>query len=182
MDILIDNPNASTQLNAMLQAFPDLLFTLDANGVILDYKAGDTASMLFTPPEVFIDQRVEAVLPRELAANLLKALKEIKIKREMISFEYSLREGDSERWFEARLIPSSQGQAFVVVRDATRHRQAEEKIKSQLKRMAALRAIDLAISSSLDLNLALSVVLSQVTAQLNVDAADILLLSSAKPA
>ncbi len=178
MDILIDNPNASTQLNAMLQAFPDLLFTLDANGVILDYKAGDTASMLFTPPEVFIDQRVEAVLPRELAANLLKALKEIKIKREMISFEYSLREGDSERWFEARLIPSSQGQAFVVVRDATRHRQAEEKIKSQLKRMAALRAIDLAISSSLDLNLALSVVLSQVTAQLNVDAADILLLSS----
>jgi HD-GYP domain-containing protein (c-di-GMP phosphodiesterase class II) len=43
--------------------------------------------------------------------------------------------------------------------------------------MAALRAIDLAISSSLDLNLALSVVLSQVTAQLNVDAADILLLN-----
>ena len=53
----------------------------------------------------------------------------------------------------------------------------KEKIKSQLKRMAALRAIDLAISSSLDLNLALSVVLSQVTAQLNVDAADILLLN-----
>ncbi len=66
---------------------------------------------------------------------------------------------------------------MVVVRDATRHKQAEEKFNSQLKRIAALRAIDLAISSSLDLHLALSVVLSQVTAQLVVDAADILLFN-----
>jgi HD-GYP domain-containing protein (c-di-GMP phosphodiesterase class II) len=43
--------------------------------------------------------------------------------------------------------------------------------------MAALRAIDLAISSSLDLHLALSVVLSQVTSQLVVDAADVLLFN-----
>jgi putative nucleotidyltransferase with HDIG domain len=178
MDILIDNqPNASTQLDAILQAFPDLLFTLNESGIILDYKAGDAASMLFTPPEAFIGQRVDIALPRELASNLLKALHQIKIKRETVSFEYSLGQAETERWFEARLVPSSQGQSFVVVRDATRHKQAEEKIKSQLKRMAALRAIDLAISSSLDLNLALSVVLSQVTAQLEVDAADILLLN-----
>ena len=178
MAILIDNlPNASTQLNAVLQAFPDLLFILDESGIILDYKAGDAASMLFTPPEVFIGQRIEAALPRELAESLLKALQQIRKNREIISFEYSFGQGDTERWFEGRLVPSSQGQAFVVVRDATRHKQAEEKIKSQLKRMASLRAIDLAISSSLDLNLALSVVLSQVTAQLGVDAADILLLN-----
>ena len=178
MDILIDNlPSSSTQLNAILQAFPDLLFTLDESGTILDYKAGDAASLLFTPPKVFIGQRVEDALPRELAASLLNALQQIRKNRETISFEYSLGQADAERWFEARVVPSSQGQFFVVVRDATRHKQAEEKIKSQLKRMAALRAIDLAISSSLDLNLALSVVLSQVTAQLSVDAADILLLS-----
>ena len=66
----------------------------------------------------------------------------------------------------------------MVVRDATRHKEAEEKVKSQLKRMASLRAIDLAISSSLDLHLALSVILSQVTAELGADAADILLLNS----
>ncbi len=179
MGILLDNlPSASTQLDAILQAFPDLLFTLDDNGIILDYKAGDSASMLFAPPEVFIGQKVRDVLPRELADSVLKALQQIRKKREIISFEYSLGEADTERWFEARLVPSLQGHSFVVVRDATRHKQAEVKIKSQLKRMAALRAIDLAISSSLDLNLALSVVLSQVTSQLGVDAADILLLNT----
>ena len=178
MDMLLDKlPSASTQLNAILQAFPDLLFTLDESGIILDYKASDSAARYFTPPEAFIGQRIGEVLPRELAGSLLNALQRTRTERGTLSFEYSLVQAGSERWFEARMVPASAGQFIVVIRDATRHKLAEEKIKTQLKRMGALRAIDLAISSSLDLNLALSVVLSQVTAQLNVDAADILLLN-----
>ena len=178
--MLLDNlPNASTQLNAIFQAFPDMLFTLDEKGIILDYKAGgDTALMLFSPPQAFLGQQIQDVLPRELVTNLMKAVEQSRETKETVSFEYSLRQADTNRWFEARLVPAPRGQVIVVIRDATRHKQAEEKVKFQLKRLAALRAIDLAISSSLDLNLALSVVLSQVTAQLNVDAADILLLNS----
>lgn len=55
-------------------------------------------------------------------------------------------------------------------------KQAEERIRRQLDRLSALRSIDLAITSSLDLRVTLSVLLDQVTAQLQVDAADILLL------
>lgn len=168
--------NASAQLNAIFQAFPDLLFTLDEAGTILDYKAGAAISTLFAPPEAFIGQRVGDVLPREFAETLLNALEEFKKSHQTVSFEYTLRQGGTQRWFEARLVPADK-QIVLVVRDATRHKQAEEKFNSQLKRIAALRAIDLAISSSLDLHLALSVVLSQVTAQLAVDAADILLLN-----
>ncbi len=169
--------NASSQLDAIFQAFPDLLFTLDEAGTILDYRAGAAISTLFAPPEAFIGQRVGEVLPREFAENLLAALEEFKRRKETVPFEYTLRQGGVQRWFEARLVPAANDQVVVVVRDATRHKQAEEKFHSQLKRIAALRAIDLAISSSLDLHLALSVVLSQVTSQLVVDAADILLLN-----
>ncbi len=169
--------NASSQLDAIFQAFPDLLFTLDDNGTILDYKAGAAISTLFAPPQAFIGQRVGDVLPREFADTLLQALEEIKRTHETVPFEYTLRQGGLQRWYEARLVAAADNQVVVVVRDATRHKQAEEKFNSQLKRIAALRAIDLALSSSLDLHLALSVVLSQVTAQLVVDAADILLLN-----
>ncbi len=169
--------NASSQLDAIFQAFPDLLFTLDDAGTILDYKAGAAISTLFAPPQAFIGQRVGDVLPHEFAETLLAALKEFSKTHETVPFEYTLRQGGTQRWFEARLVPAVENQVIVVVRDATRHKQAEEKFNSQLKRIAALRAIDLAISSSLDLHLALSVVLSQVTAQLVVDAADILLLN-----
>jgi PAS domain S-box-containing protein/putative nucleotidyltransferase with HDIG domain len=51
-----------------------------------------------------------------------------------------------------------------------------EQTVNQLGRLAALRTIDMAITSSLDLNLTLNVVLDQVIKQLSMDAADILLL------
>ncbi len=51
-----------------------------------------------------------------------------------------------------------------------------EQTVNQLGRLAALRTIDMAITSSLDLGLTLNVVLDQVIGQCSVDAADILLL------
>jgi putative nucleotidyltransferase with HDIG domain len=51
----------------------------------------------------------------------------------------------------------------------------EQTIK-QLDRLAALRSIDIAISSSFDLKMTLNVVLDKVIREFNVDAADILLL------
>lgn len=52
--------------------------------------------------------------------------------------------------------------------------------RRQLEQLNSLRTIDLAINTSLDLKVVMNVLLDQVTAQLNVDAADILLLDSLK--
>jgi response regulator RpfG family c-di-GMP phosphodiesterase len=54
-------------------------------------------------------------------------------------------------------------------------KRSEEQVKLQLQRLAALRAIDVAITSSLDIRVTLSVFLDQVTTQLGVDAADVFL-------
>jgi len=56
------------------------------------------------------------------------------------------------------------------------HRAAEhERTERRLERIAALHAIDQAITSSLDLRVTLSILLDQVVRQLEVDAVDILL-------
>ncbi|MDP2725265.1 MAG: HD domain-containing phosphohydrolase, partial [Syntrophales bacterium] len=52
----------------------------------------------------------------------------------------------------------------------------EKQIKLHLNRITALREIDMAITGSLDLRVTLNVILNQVTSQLNVDAAIVLLL------
>jgi putative nucleotidyltransferase with HDIG domain len=54
-------------------------------------------------------------------------------------------------------------------------KQAEARGKRQLERLAAMRAIDAAIVSSLDLNVTLNVILDQVAALLQIDAAAVLL-------
>ena len=170
-------PSASTQLNAIFQTFSDLLFVVNRDGTILDYRAGNS-TLFYTTPETFLGKSLQSVLPPEVRQNISNALEQMGTTEESSPLEYSLKLIDAEYWFEARLVPLSQANVIVIIRDITRHKNAEERIQRQLKRLAALRSIDLAISSSHDLNLALSVVLRQVTAQLDVDAADILLLNS----
>ncbi|HCD99709.1 MAG TPA: hypothetical protein DER07_01550, partial [Armatimonadetes bacterium] len=64
----------------------------------------------------------------------------------------------------------------LFLRDVTEQKQAERRIREQMERLGALRRIDLAIHSSLNLNLMLSVIVDQIATQLGADAADILLL------
>lgn len=65
----------------------------------------------------------------------------------------------------------------VAMRDITKRKQAEEKIQRQLQKINALRAIDRAINSSLDMRVTLDIVLQQVVSQLGVDASAILLFN-----
>jgi len=73
---------------------------------------------------------------------------------------------------EVRILSAIADIAASALRRASLHEQTERRARH----LAALHTIDLAISSSLDLRLTLSVLLDQVTDQLGVDAAAVLLL------
>ncbi len=66
--------------------------------------------------------------------------------------------------------------AADTVGAAIKRAEDRKNLRRQLKHLQALRTIDRAIASSLDLELTLNVVLDQVTAELEVDAASILLM------
>jgi HD-GYP domain-containing protein (c-di-GMP phosphodiesterase class II)/CheY-like chemotaxis protein len=66
--------------------------------------------------------------------------------------------------------------AADTVAAAIRRNQVEEQIEEQLRRLAGLRAVSTAITGSLDLRVTLNILLDQVTSQLHVDAATVLLL------
>ncbi|HKX17040.1 MAG TPA: PAS domain S-box protein [bacterium] len=65
----------------------------------------------------------------------------------------------------------------TVMRDITERKQAEEQLHRQVERLAALRDIDIAITSSTDLRVTLEIVLDKIIAQLEVSAVDVLLLN-----
>jgi PAS domain S-box-containing protein len=65
---------------------------------------------------------------------------------------------------------------IALVTDISDRKKAEEDVQRQLKRLEALRAIDIAITSSLDLHETLNILLDRLISQLNVDAACIMLL------
>lgn len=161
----------------MFQAFGDLLFILDEQGTILDYRAGDV-QRLYVPAAQFLRRRMQDVLPSSVGKKFTDALREIRQQHKVVQMEYSLPTSEGEGWYECRLVPLPNRQVVVLVRDITRYKLSEEKIKDQLDQLAALRSIDLAITSGVDLSQTLSLILDHVRVRLGINAAAILLLNS----
>jgi putative nucleotidyltransferase with HDIG domain len=178
MDLSLQHlPDADQRLDAMFQAFGDLLFILDEDGTIRDYKAGDL-NHLYLPPAQFLGRKMQEVLPYKVGKKYTDALFAIRWDKKVVQIEYSLPTQNGIGWYESRLVPLSSRQIVVFVRDITKHKLSEEKTRNQLAQLAALRSIDLAITSGVDLSQTLAVILEHVRAQLKIDAAAILLLNS----
>jgi len=169
-------PDSTQKLEALLHAYGDSLFVIDRDGVVLDYKAGSVMQMMHSPGR-FLRKKIYDVLPAESGIQFMNALRELRARNSAVTIEYSLPGALGEIWYEARLIPQTSPQVIVIVRDITRFKRSEEKIKTQLEQLAALRSIDLAITSGMDLKLTLSVVIEHVRSQLKIDAAAVLLLN-----
>jgi PAS domain S-box-containing protein len=78
-------------------------------------------------------------------------------------------------WFELSVQPVTEG-LFIMSLDMTQRQRAEALVASQLQRLAALRAIDLAILGTTDWRVAIKTVLEETKARLAVDVAAILQL------
>jgi PAS domain S-box-containing protein/putative nucleotidyltransferase with HDIG domain len=98
------------------------------------------------------------------------------------------RKNGSQYWSELSIRPliDASGRCTHLIsvqrdvtdqqRDQQELQQLNQRLARRLQRLTALREIDQAIASSVDLNLTLQILLSQLVAQLEVDAASILLL------
>lgn len=64
-----------------------------------------------------------------------------------------------------------------TVQEITERKLAEERMQRQLQRLSALRSIDLAISSILDIRMTLNIFMEHVLTQLGVNASNVLLLN-----
>jgi len=109
----------------------------------------------------------------DMFAALRRCMEERKPHRMVNDFTYP---DGSTACFELSIQPIPAG-IFILSSDITSFQEARESIRTQLTRLAALRAIDIAITGNLDSRVSLNVVLEQTTEQLGMDAAAILLLN-----
>ena len=178
--IVIENEpttDASLQLDAIFRAFPDLLFFMDADGKILDYRNGNNSNLPL-PPEKILGCCMRDILPAEVGSKFNASLRETIKTGKVVSFEYRLQVQEGERWFEARLVPfENEARVIAIVRDISERVRNASRIQSQLRRLYAIHSVDAAITASFDLKVTLSVVLRQMINQLGADAADILILN-----
>ncbi|MDP6040967.1 MAG: PAS domain-containing protein, partial [Candidatus Latescibacteria bacterium] len=116
------------ELESIFRAFSDLSFRLDSDGTILNFQAG-SASDLYKSSEEFLGKRMQDILPPEVGRKFSEAIEALKKGEQVVTVEYALTVPDGEKWFEARNILLEDGHIFVVVRDLTERKLAEETIR-----------------------------------------------------
>lgn len=133
-EIAANNKDISSSFTLTVEelfgVFPDLIFVLDQNYIIQEFKAGNSQDLYLTP-EHFLGKSMCEVIPIE-AANKLNDAFDLAFKtKEVQQTEYRLIVQDTMKWFEARVSLTSNNRLITLVRDITENKCKEEKILYQ---------------------------------------------------
>jgi PAS domain S-box-containing protein len=134
--------SAKEQLQATLDAVPDLLFEVGLDGRYYDYHSPRT-ELLAAPPDTLIGKTVSEVLPPDAAMVCLSALREAAKYGHSSGRQFALQLPLGERWFElsvsTKLGTAEHGKRFIVLsRDITERKQAEIESSEHAKQLQAL--------------------------------------------
>ena len=133
---------AKEQLEATLNALPDLLFIVANDGRITGYRATRAAKLL-VPPEEFLGRSYVDVLPPDVADVVAGALDEARQHGQHFGATYALDLPDGRRWFELsvstqKALAAEDVRFVVLVREITDRKLAEAAMQESERRFRAL--------------------------------------------
>jgi PAS domain S-box-containing protein len=141
----LQRDQAEASLDIVFQALPDLYFRLAADGTILDYRAR-RLSDLYIPPEKFVGNRMQDVLPSSVGELLSSNMKTALETGEMIEFEYEMTMPTGKQFFEARLARlSGKNELIAIVRNIDERRRILRNLDVSNRLYATLSQINQAI-------------------------------------
>jgi PAS domain S-box-containing protein len=128
---------ANSEVRAIFLAIPDLLFRIDSEGRILNYKAGATTDLLLNPKEL-LGKRIQDVPLKPVREKFSEAIKQVRESKSITSIEYSLSIQDQILFFEARLVPLPEDQMVVIIRNIAERKRTEEELRKSEERYRRL--------------------------------------------
>lgn len=131
------NKESQTQISALLQAIPDLMFLHNKEGVYMAYHAPE-GSELYAAPDIFIGKHISDVLPAEVAEGFNKVFENALRTRQVQNFEYLLPLKSGTAYFESRTIAYDDEKLLSFIRDITERKVAELKIQEQNQELKKL--------------------------------------------
>jgi diguanylate cyclase (GGDEF)-like protein/PAS domain S-box-containing protein len=172
------------QLEATLNAIPDLLFELGETGRYYDYRA-PREDLLAAPPEIFIGKTVSEILPIEAAAVVLAGLREAQEKGHSTGKQFELQLAQGKFWFELSISrkpkQSELEPRFIVLsRDITARKRLEEAERDHRQLAEALLDTAMALNSTLELDDILNRILDNIGKLANFDAALVSILEESR--
>lgn len=125
--------DARAQLQATLDAIPDLLFEISADGTIHNFHTHRQDLLLFSP-EYFIGKKIDLLLPADVTCVIYAAMDETNHQGFSSGKYYSLELAGGRHEFElsaaCKLTSNTDARRYVMIsRDITERRLAEEELR-----------------------------------------------------
>jgi PAS domain S-box-containing protein len=127
--------HAQERLSAFIQAIPDLIIQMRADGTCLGVKASATEPPLM-PPEVLVGKNLfELPLPETITAPLRERMSRVLSSGAVEVYEYGLEVPAGHQYYEARVIRSDVDELVCIVRNITERKEAEEHRRRQAQEL-----------------------------------------------
>ncbi|MGH3081245.1 MAG: GAF domain-containing protein [Gaiellaceae bacterium] len=150
---------------ALIDAMPDNMFRIAANGEFLDIQENPASDL--GPVEAKIGSSVyDYPVPRELVERVMAAGTRALETGELQTIEWQIGDASNLRHQEGRFMPSGEKEFFLVVRDVTARKQQE------LER-AALHRVALAVAAESRPEQVFSLVAEEIGRALGADSANL---------
>jgi PAS domain S-box-containing protein len=137
---------ATSELTAVIEAFPDLFIRLNADGTILDSRAGRLAETLLVP-RALLGRRIQDLFPAGIGEALVGALQEaVRTDAPAAPLEFSHAGGGETRHYEARVVPLYEMHLMAILRDISGRKKAEQELqrhREHLEELVAERTAEL---------------------------------------
>jgi len=103
---------------ALLNAIPDHMFRIHADGIVLDYRGASLSDFKYEP-EQMLQQSLQSIFEAPVGDVLLDAVHNTLRTYSLQRLEFQLHSGREEQVFEARFVPGGEQEVIAIVRNIT---------------------------------------------------------------
>ena len=139
----LDQPsvNTETHYQALINALPDLIMRLNRQGYFLEFLASPNFHVLGNLPD-WLNTHVSDMMPADLAQQRLEAIAKALDTNTIQIYEHTLLVKGKFQSEEVRVVPYSQDEVLMLVRDISDRKLSEQALaQSEQQNRAILQAI-----------------------------------------
>ena len=115
--------DTNSEMRAVFDAIPDLVFRISREGVILKVKAGADGNLMLER-HALVGKRLQDLPHPDATRQFAEALRRVVAENAPVSIEYSAVLRGQESFFEARLAPLPDRQIVVIIHNITERKQS----------------------------------------------------------